>query len=297
MESIKRDLNELKNTVQNDTTNMVYSTASMVKNKFNEFGNSVSEIGSLGTITDDEKTDVEKLMESANDNTGADTKDASLPFDLKTINTWTNKFTDTAKSTITLVKDTLVDSIFANFSIDELDDEPYVVKNGQIIKIENWRTKLHQIQIDPNTYCREPSGLLEDFDNWLVNFNLINYQKQTEYLLENVPEIKKYHNDLVPKTISENDFWHRYFYRVNQLKEEQANLIQQKSSSETSPCSNNADKDGDEKKCKQPQSEKQMSRSSTEEWEQMSNDRNSAKTEPDSKCSSDDDRDWVKCDS
>lgn len=296
MESIKRDLNELKNTVQNDTTNMVYSTASMVKNKFNEIGNSVSEIGSLGTITDDEKPEIEKLMKNADDNVsvGADTKDAALPFDLKTINTWTNKFTDTAKSTITLVKDTLVDSIFANFSIDELDDEPYVVKNGQIIKIENWKAKLHKIQIDPNTYCREPSGLLEDFDNWLVNFNLINYQKQTEYLLENVPEIKKYHQDLVPKTITENDFWHRYFYRVNQLKEEQANLIQQKSTSESA----HTNDDDEGHKCKQQsQPEKQMSRSSTEEWEQMSNDRNSAKTEPDSKCSSDDDRDWVKCDS
>ncbi|KAF7488268.1 BSD domain-containing protein 1 [Sarcoptes scabiei] len=310
MESIRRDFNELKDVVQHDTTNMISSTASFVKNTLNEIGNSVNEISSLGTDehllvneTKAQSTSIENEIEHARRDSESKNPSSTLPFDLKTLESWTNRLTGTAKHTISKVKDTLVDSVFANFSVDELSEEPYVLKDGEMIKIENWPQFLHELQINPDTYCREPSGIPEDFEHWLVRFNLLNYQKQMSYLLETVPELKKYHDDLVPNTLSENCFWHRYFYQVHRLKEQQANLIktnrsindQEMVTLQSSTKSNVIKKEIDSN-----DSVKESSQSSTDDWEPMGTDgdrKELSKEKNDSKySSSDEEKEWVKCD-
>lgn len=275
---------------------MVYSTASLVKSTLTEIGNTVNEIGSLGTNetnTPTEQPDA-SLKESADD---VETPNESPTFNLDTLNEWTNKLTSTAKSTISMVKETLSDSMFLNrnFLIDELNDEPFVIRNGQIVSIDKWNEMLYQLQVDADTYCREPSGAPEDFDTWLSEFNLINYHKQMEHLLENIPVMKKFHADLVPKTISDSDFWHRYYYKVHQLREEQKRLILK--ADLPSPSSAGSDK-GEPVNVKYlsetRDTDSKVSRSSTDEWEKMTDPEPPKETDS-SKQSSDDDRDWVKC--
>ncbi|OTF70995.1 synapse-associated protein-like protein [Euroglyphus maynei] len=295
MESIKRDLTELKDAVQNDTTNMVYSTASLVKNTFNEIGNTVTEIGSMGTNSTEDNNDNKDEMIVPDDESTKTSDDNSdkikgLSFDMKNINSWTDKFTNTAKTTINLVKDTLVDSIFANeYSVDELNDEPYVVIDGQIVQIDGWGEHLRALQTNPNTYCREPAGPPDNFEQWLVKFNLINHQKQMEYLISNVSEISQFHDQLVPQTLSESDFWHRYFYNVQQLRERlAAEQIRVKHATNS--------KQQLDKNEKPPS----ISRSETDEWEKMNNNSSGQNSQKEteissSKCSSDDDDrgDWI----
>lgn len=305
MESIKRDLSELKDAVQLDPSSMVYSTASLVKNTLTEIGNTVNEIGSLGTI-ENESSPVETPNEekSKDDDTSESLEivDDDALFNMDTLNLWTSKLTTTAKSTINMVKETLSDSMFINrnFSIEELEDEPFIIKDGQIIPIDNWKELLNQLRVDPNTYCREPSGSPENFDSWLTEFNLMNYQKQMEYLLENDATIRKYHDELVPKTISDSDFWHRYYYKVFQLKEQQKMQIL-KLDSQSPTCDKNSNttvniKYLTEQSSDGKDSDLKVSRSSTEEWEKMVDSDQTISKESDSKHSSDDDRDWVKCD-
>ncbi|XP_027201928.2 uncharacterized protein LOC113795892 [Dermatophagoides pteronyssinus] len=309
MESIRRDLSELKDAVQNDTTNMVYSTASLVKNTFNEIGNTVTEIGSMGTnLTDEEGLDKQEEKPYDDESIKTDDDDNSfksrgLSFDMKNINLWTNKLTDTAKTTINLMKDTFVDTIFTNeYSIDELNDEPYVVVDGEIIKIENWLEHLRKLQSDPNTYCREPVGPPDNFEQWLARFNLNNHQKQMEYLLMNITDISKYYDEFVPDKLSEEEFWNRYFYNVYQLRQHLANEQIQKQQQQC------LDKTKDEKPTKTTTTSTSISPSETDEWEKMNNNSssshrgssgsNSQKEIPSSKCSSDDGDDdrneWVK---
>lgn len=321
LENIKRDLSEFKDAVQTDATSMMYSTASIVKNKLNDIGNTVNEIGSLGTNEEDEGELNESKSEVVDEEAASksSSKKASVadeneaedesPFNLETINTWTNMLTDRAKSTISMVKETLVDSIFVNrdFMIDELNEEPYVIKDGQVVPIENWKELLHGLQINPDTYCREPSGPPEEFDLWLTKFNLINYQKQMEYLLDTVPEILKLHTNLVPKELSDSDFWHRYYYKVHQLRDVQKQLILQ-STEVTSPMTSEpaaspatkpntvnikylTEKSNDASRA---DSDSKISRSSTEDWEKMTD--NEPIVDKSSRGSSDEDRDWVKYD-
>ena len=381
LENIKRDLSELKDAVQTDATSMMYSTASIVKSKLNEIGNTVNEIGSLGTNeVDDEEGLLEKAAKGNNEDEGAEVDDqkkkkksgrstttnkkspstskkasvssvaagestegekaenemeeeeggdgeSPFPNTLDTLNNWTNILTDRAKSTISLVRETLVESIFVSGRDDLLldeDEEPFVLKDGQVVPIENWKALLHGLQINPDTYCREPSGPPEEFDLWLTRFNLINYQKQMEHLLDTVPEVLKLHTNLVPRQLSDSDFWHRYYYKVHQLREVQKELILQSSettsSNETSaaaaaassskkhPNSSNVnirylnekstgggDGSGDASRA---DSDSKISRSSTEDWEKMT-DRDEQQTvaaDKSSRGSSDEDRDWVKYD-
>ncbi|KAH9406411.1 BSD domain-containing protein 1 [Tyrophagus putrescentiae] len=374
LENIKRDLSELKDAVQTDATSMMYSTASIVKSKLNEIGNTVNEIGSLGTIeVDDEDADEEEgLLEKAagkgaNEEEGAEVDDqkkkkksgrstttnkkspstskkasvssvaagestegekaenemeeeeggdgeSPFPNTLDTLNNWTNILTDRAKSTISLVRETLVESIFVSGRDDLLldEEEPFVLKDGQVVPIENWKALLHGLQINPDTYCREPSGPPEEFR-----------PKQMEHLLDTVPEVLKLHTNLVPRQLSDSDFWHRYYYKVHQLREVQKELILQSSETTTSnetsaaaaassskkhPNSSNVnirylnekstgggDGSGDASRA---DSDSKISRSSTEDWEKMT-DRDEQQTvaaDKSSRGSSDEDRDWVKYD-
>lgn len=386
LENIKRDLSELKDAVQTDATSMMYSTASIVKSKLNEIGNTVNEIGSLGTneVDDEDADEEEGLLEKAaakgaNEDEGAEVDDqkkkkksgrsttnnkkspstskkasvssvaagestegekaenemeeeeeggdgeSPFPNTLDTLNNWTNILTDRAKSTISLVRETLVESIFVSGRDDLLldEEEPFVLKDGQVVPIENWKALLHGLQINPDTYCREPSGPPEEFDLWLTRFNLINYQKQMEHLLDAVPEVLKLHTNLVPRQLSDSDFWHRYYYKVHQLREVQKELILQSSETTTSnetsaaaaassskkhPNSSNVnirylnekstgggDGSGDASRA---DSDSKISRSSTEDWEKMT-DRDEQQTvaaDKSSRGSSDEDRDWVKYD-
>lgn len=310
---------------------MVYSTGSFVKTKLNEIGNTVNEIGSLGTNEEEEEGDLEDKSERSGkeapvaekrqqklsssrapskeeDQTAEDSSETEdqLPFNMETLNNWTNMITDRAKSTLSMVKEsevvkTLVDSIFINrdFLIDELNEEPYVLKDGQVVPIANWRELLRDLQTNADTYCREPTGPPEEFDLWLTKFNLMNYQKQMEHLLDTMPEILKYHSNLVPQELSDSDFWHRYYYKVHQLREEQKRLILESDEPTVTGQESTANSPVNIKylneKSGSADSESKISRSSTEDWDKVSNAEpvgaESSKSTSDEEC-----RDWVKCD-
>ncbi|KAJ6217263.1 hypothetical protein RDWZM_008420 [Blomia tropicalis] len=305
-------------------SSMVQSAKDTVnKSKLNEIGNTVNEIGSLGTGDINELGEIEtnqineqsskaSIIKSESvemireDNVAPLTKavegedeDEPQLFNMETINTWTNLLTDRAKSTISMVKDTLVESIFINreYLVDELDEDPFVLKDGQIVPIEGWKQLLYELQTNPDTYCREPNGPPEDYDLWLTKFNLINYQKQMEILLETVPEIKKLHQGLVPKELSESDFWHRYYYKVFQLKEHQKHLILSTNRSTNvadDQSSSHANADAINVKYLSEKSSISGESKTSEDWEKMTDSESIPPTKENQ--SSDEDREWVKCD-
>lgn len=287
---------------------MVSSTASVMKKTFTEIGNTVNEIGSLGSTSDDngksdlEIVEVEGDKEAVDDDGAADNTERKGSFKLDRLNSLTNMITDKARTTFGLVKDTLVDTIFINrdYFGDEMADELFVNKNGEIIPIENWQQLLHKLQTDSDTYCREPASAPEDYEAWLAKFSLHENEKQMEYLLENVPEIRKYHDELVPEKLTESDFWHRYYFKLYQLKEEQKRLILDVSTPTTTNSSSSVSP------ARKPNqsvnvtylNEKSPASSVADDWEKMGgNSVASSDVEKRSKDnSSDDERDWVKCD-
>uniref|UniRef100_A0A8C6U3G4 BSD domain containing 1 n=1 Tax=Neogobius melanostomus TaxID=47308 RepID=A0A8C6U3G4_9GOBI len=96
------------------------------------------------------------------------------------------------------------------------------------------KARLYSLQADPATYCNEPDGPPEQFDNWLCTFNLEEKKGEISELLVNSPSIRALYTKMVPAAVSHSEFWQRYFYKVFQLDQEEARRVALKQRAEQS---------------------------------------------------------------
>ncbi|XP_060939447.1 BSD domain-containing protein 1 isoform X2 [Limanda limanda] len=87
------------------------------------------------------------------------------------------------------------------------------------------KARLYSLQADPATYCNEPDGPPEQFDNWLSSFCLEDKKGEISELLVNSPSIRSLYTKMVPAAVSHSEFWQRYFYKVFQLDQEEARRV------------------------------------------------------------------------
>ena len=179
------------------------STASYVKETITGIGNTVAPdpLEQEKAIKIEDKKDQEDSENKDNE----ETDEALVMF---------NKAKDKLNSWL----ETIADAFTINRQYDD-DDELLMVNGNQIISVERWKEILRSIQIDAQTYCHEPDGPPENYESWLATFNLIDYQTQMDFLLETVPEMKEFYSQLVPNSLSDAEFWHRYYYKVHQAIE------------------------------------------------------------------------------
>uniref|UniRef100_A0A1A7XPY1 BSD domain containing 1 n=1 Tax=Iconisemion striatum TaxID=60296 RepID=A0A1A7XPY1_9TELE len=96
------------------------------------------------------------------------------------------------------------------------------------------KARLYGLQADPATYCNEPDGPPEQFDNWLSGFSLEDKKGEISELLVNSPSIRALYTKMVPAAVSHSEFWQRYFYKVFQLNQEEARRVALKQRAEQS---------------------------------------------------------------
>uniref|UniRef100_H3CU42 BSD domain containing 1 n=1 Tax=Tetraodon nigroviridis TaxID=99883 RepID=H3CU42_TETNG len=87
------------------------------------------------------------------------------------------------------------------------------------------QARLYSLQADPATYCNEPDGPPEQFENWLSTFRLEEMKGEISELLVNSPSIRALYTKMVPAAVSHSEFWQRYFYKVFQLDQEEARRV------------------------------------------------------------------------
>ncbi|TNN60093.1 BSD domain-containing protein 1 [Liparis tanakae] len=113
------------------------------------------------------------------------------------------------------------------------------------------KARLYSLQADPATYCNEPDGPPEQFDNWLSTFSLEDQKAGLSELLVSSPSIRALYTKMinlanavemsvsgiavnkmtallfsqVPAAVAHSEFWQRYFYRVFQLEQEEAKRL------------------------------------------------------------------------
>lgn len=143
-------------------------------------------------------------------------------------NDWTESLTNKAKNTISDVITSIADAFLMNRNYYEDDDQMYVFNGDKLVAIDRWQQLLAEVQTDADTYCREPSGPPEHYESWLMSFNLIDYQRQMDHLLKTVPQMQHFYSQLVPSSLSDVEFWHRFYYRVHQLRESERKKIERK---------------------------------------------------------------------
>ncbi|XP_044527374.1 BSD domain-containing protein 1 isoform X1 [Gracilinanus agilis] len=84
------------------------------------------------------------------------------------------------------------------------------------------KARLYSLQSDPATYCNEPDGPPELFEAWLAQFHLEEKKEEISSLLISSPSIRALYTKMVPAAVSHSEFWHRYFYRLHHLEQEEA---------------------------------------------------------------------------
>lgn len=96
------------------------------------------------------------------------------------------------------------------------------------------KARLYSLQADPATYCNEPDGPPEQFDNWLSGFSLEDKKGEISELLVSSPSIRALYTKMVPAAVAHSEFWQRYFYKVFQLDQEEARRVALKQRAEQS---------------------------------------------------------------
>uniref|UniRef100_A0A2K5SBE6 BSD domain containing 1 n=1 Tax=Cebus imitator TaxID=2715852 RepID=A0A2K5SBE6_CEBIM len=94
--------------------------------------------------------------------------------------------------------------------------------SGTAEPYDGTKARLYSLQSDPATYCNEPDGPPELFEAWLSQFCLEEKKGEISELLVGSPSIRALYTKMVPAAVSHSEFWHRYFYKVHQLEQEQA---------------------------------------------------------------------------
>ncbi|XP_021539863.1 BSD domain-containing protein 1 isoform X2 [Neomonachus schauinslandi] len=94
--------------------------------------------------------------------------------------------------------------------------------SGTAEPYDGTKARLYSLQSEPATYCNEPDGPPELFDAWLSQFCLEEKKGEISELLAGSPSIRALYTKMVPAAVSHSEFWHRYFYKVHQLEQEQA---------------------------------------------------------------------------
>lgn len=115
----------------------------------------------------------------------------------------------------------------ASYLLDSFDNKLKIETNN-ILKTstnaqERYENELRSIQLDENIYLHDSDS--EDFIKWKENFNLDIFKStMSELLIEN-SSMRIIYSKLVPARLSNEQFWCRYFFRINIFEEEQRKRI------------------------------------------------------------------------
>jgi hypothetical protein len=60
-----------------------------------------------------------------------------------------------------------------------------------------------------------------DFEKWLTTFNLELKSEEVSRILTNNPQISELYQQLCPATLSPQEFWGRYYFRLEKLQQKE----------------------------------------------------------------------------
>eukprot|EP00286_Rhodomonas_abbreviata_P020249 CAMPEP_0181301226 /NCGR_PEP_ID=MMETSP1101-20121128/7308_1 /TAXON_ID=46948 /ORGANISM="Rhodomonas abbreviata, Strain Caron Lab Isolate" /LENGTH=235 /DNA_ID=CAMNT_0023406511 /DNA_START=71 /DNA_END=774 /DNA_ORIENTATION=+ len=81
-------------------------------------------------------------------------------------------------------------------------------------------SKLEAMQADRNSYVTDPPQA-DAYAKFLETFNAEERTAEISQLLETCVPLATFHNDLVPEKVSYKQYWSRYFFRYNAIKQEE----------------------------------------------------------------------------
>jgi len=120
----------------------------------------------------------------------------------------------------TLSKAVASNAAYSSSNTDGDEEGVIIGKNkSKVSFVSAFDARLHSLRTDPGTYCSEPIEK-EDYDLWKETFDLddAGTKKNISDLLVNSQEIRSLYTKLVPSAVVHQEFWQRYFYKLDSLE-------------------------------------------------------------------------------
>ncbi|GFW09553.1 BSD domain-containing protein 1 [Trichonephila clavipes] len=127
---------------------------------------------------------------------------------------------DKARQSVTSVIGTIADVFAPQKELE--DDELMIIQNSEPVVMDWWQSQIYLIRKDPKTFCHEPEGPPEMYENWLESFDPSEHQDEMTEIMITCSEVRDIYDKLVPTSVSHLEFWQRYFYRVHLLRKAEA---------------------------------------------------------------------------
>ena len=203
IEFMKKDLAELKDTVQQESAPILSTSTSYINSTASAVSSTANYI----------KDTVNSLVEE-------DEGDQTQPEDSSTTNR-PHDWPESLSMKVASVFTSLVDALSPQLGED---DDDLVILPGRNVTVprDRWELLLKAVQSDPETYTSEPDTDSDAYKAWSNRFSLSDHEHQIEDLVNTVADITSFYNELVPAKISHETFWTHYFYRIEQLTELEA---------------------------------------------------------------------------
>ena len=240
---MRKDLSELSSVVQSESQSLIQS--SVLTSGISAVSSTASYLKDAVTaLVEEEDEQQEAAAGDPVPEAGAETltteeirmaqQEAAFDQDVKEILKIPESIAMAAGSKLTSVFNTMMDVLAPiGYGTDPDDEDIVLLPDNMSMPRDRWDMLVAAVQSDPRTYCHEPDGAPEDFENWLVKFNLLDQDVQR--ILRSSPDVREFHAKLVPDQLTFDMFWHRYFYRIHMLREcecRRAKMLAERANSE-----------------------------------------------------------------
>jgi len=83
------------------------------------------------------------------------------------------------------------------------------------------KAKIYSLGLDEAVFLKDPEDM-ESYEKWLAHFDLEVKNDEIADLLTANPHLQLHYSQLVPEKVSHVVFWHRFYYRVQLIFDEEA---------------------------------------------------------------------------
>jgi len=83
------------------------------------------------------------------------------------------------------------------------------------------KSRLISLQSELSTYCTDPIDV-DKFQAFKSEFQIASRTEEISLLLSTNDKVREIHTKLVPATVSYKEFWERYFFKLNLLRQEES---------------------------------------------------------------------------
>ncbi|XP_021943224.1 BSD domain-containing protein 1 [Folsomia candida] len=103
---------------------------------------------------------------------------------------------------------------------DDEDEEVIVGGNPGRVVVDRVQAKIYSLALDDAVFLNDPEDM-DAYEKWLAHFDLEVKNDEIAELLTTNPHLQLHYSQLVPDKVSHLVFWHRFYYRVQLIFDEE----------------------------------------------------------------------------